>query len=65
MAAIAGVTMPLVMPCRIWAMKTSTNVGANAKMSADTAIVTMPIAASPRFHGTQSTIAPPGKSAIK
>ena len=64
MAAIAGVTMPPVMPCRISAMKTRTNVGAKAKISDAAAMVQMPIAARPRFHGTQSTSAPPGRCAI-
>src|SRR6516165_7356719 len=55
-AAIAGVTMPPVSPCRISAAKARKKVAASAKMSAETAIIPMPSAAKPRFHGTQSTI---------
>ena len=34
-------------------------------MMAEAAIIAMPIAANPRFHGAQSTNAPPGICAIK
>ena len=48
-AAIAGVTMPPVRPWRTSATNTRLKVGMIAKMRADTAIMPMPIAASPPF----------------
>ena len=63
MAAIAGVTMPLVMPrAESRAMKTNADDGANAKMIPRTLQSSQCRSRRAHCHGTQSTIAPPGES---
>src|SRR6516165_2420940 len=59
-AAIAGVTMPPLIPCKISAAKTRAKVGARAKIRPDAPIMTIPNAARPRFHGAQSTMGSAG-----
>jgi hypothetical protein len=59
-AATAVSTTPLVMPCSSSATKTHENVGRVAKIKAEKAMATIPIATNPRFQRTASANAPPG-----
>jgi hypothetical protein len=60
MAAIVGVTMPAVRPCRSSARNTRPPLGMSARIRADAHSMLMPIAARARFHRSASTRAPPG-----
>src|SRR5215472_17299973 len=50
MAAIVGVSMPAVRPCRISARNTRVPCGISARISADAHSMPRPIAARARFH---------------
>jgi hypothetical protein len=60
MAAMAGVMMPPVDPCKTSAAKTQGKSGLRARISAAVPTMTMPIASRPRFQVTASASAPPG-----
>jgi hypothetical protein len=62
-AAIAGVMIPAVAPCKTSARITNRYVGCSAKIKAAAAIMTIPVATNARFQRTASVSAPPGISA--
>jgi len=50
MAAIAGVRIPALSPCRISAANTRKKLGTSARMSAEKQIMPIPLPAKARFH---------------